>query len=380
MVGGFLKGAVAGAIVSGLALGTASVLMEGPADRSPRVDTVEVTPGSGFDPRREDRAASVPAPETRPDPGAPAQVTPAAPGDAVPRAETDSAPASAPMTDGADTLGPAPEGSTGDTARMTAADGPVAPRPPAPMQDAPRSDDRPARPASAPANTEAPSAEAPALRRNAAAFTNSGNRPLMAILLMEAAGSTVTFEMLESFPYPLSIALDPDRRGAADAAARYRDAGFEVVLAVDLPRNVSPEEARAALQDDIAQVRQAVAVLEDGAGGLPVAGAATILGRSGHGLVTRATDFDPARAVLAASGVPAATLQNDLDGQWQGTGTIEATLDEAAAAAENQRGVIVLGRMRAGTLRALSSWAGRGGARRVALAPVSAVLSAQPGR
>ena len=150
-----------------------------------------------------------------------------------------------------------------------------------------------------------------------------------------------------------------------------------MLLTVDLARDASPAETRAALQNGFARVPQAVAVLEGGAGGLPVTGAAPVLARSGHGLVTRPPDPGPASGVPAFADVPAAPLQHDLDGQGQDADAIESALDRAAATADAQRGVIVLGRMRADTLRALSRWSGQGGARRVTLAPVSAVLSAR---
>ena len=155
------------------------------------------------------------------------------------------------------------------------------------------------------------------------------------------------------------------------------EAGFEVLLTVDLSKDAAPSEIRAALRSGFAEVTQAVAVLEGSAGGLPVAGVAPILGQTGHGLVSRAPQSDPARNVLTLSDVAAVSLQRDLDGQGQGVDAISEALDQAAAEADAQRGVIVLGRMRPDTVRALSLWSGQGGARRVALAPVSAVLSAQ---
>ena len=383
MIGGFLKGALTGTIVAGLVAGTASMLTDPPAREAPQAGTVEVTPGSGFDARREDRAATLPGAEPRFEAGDPPQVTRPAPdraGDAVPRADPATAPATAPMTDGADTLGsapvfkPVPEAGSGGLAAPR--DSPVSSGQPSAMPDAPTTDQPVTAPQAQSATPEAEATREPALRRNAAAFANRGGKPLMAVVLVEVASSTLTFETLENFPYPLSIALDPDRPGAAEAAALYRTAGFEVLLTVDLAPNAAPAATRAALQSSLDRVPQAVAVLEGGAGGLPLAGMAPVLARSGHGLVTRTPDpdLDPGRGVPALAGVTAAPLQRDLDGQGQGTDAIEAALDQAAASADAQRGVIVLGRMRADTLRALSLWSGQGGARRMTLAPLSAVL------
>ena len=88
MIGGFLKGALTGTIVAGLVAGTASVLTDPPGREAPQAGTVEVTPGSGFDARREDRAATLPAPETRPEAGDPPQVTRPAPADRGTRRRT----------------------------------------------------------------------------------------------------------------------------------------------------------------------------------------------------------------------------------------------------------------------------------------------------
>jgi polysaccharide deacetylase 2 family uncharacterized protein YibQ len=367
---GFLKGALTGTIVAGVVAGTASVLSDPPRRPAPQAGTVEVTPGSVFDVRREDRAAALPDADTRPEPDDPPEVAEPAPGDDTPSTGAAPAPATPPEIDSADGFGngSVPDGDSGMGTVQD--DSPVASDPPSRMPEVPEADRA--------AQSAAPHEdrfEAPALRRNAAPFTNRGDKPLMAIVLIEAAGSTVSFETLESFPYPLTIALDPGRRGATEAAARYRDVGLEVVLTMDLPRGGAPDDISAALQASLDRVPQAVAVLDGGTGAGPAAAAAPVLARTGHGLVTRSSSPEPARRLLALAGVPVIALHRDLDGQGQPAEAIETALDQAAA--DPQRGVIVLGRMRADTVRALSRWSGQGGARRVTLAPVSAVLSAQ---
>lgn len=390
MIGGFLKGTLTGIIVAGLVAGTASVLSDPPQRFAPQAGTVEVTPGSGFDarPEDEDSAVTLPGAATRPKAGDPPQVSTPAPGDTTPSGDTDietgietgidmgidtgTARAADPMTETADTLGEGPATSDGSSDIATQRDSPVASDPPTPMPEAAGADQ--------PAQIAAPEAaapETPALRRNAAAFADRGGKPLMAIVLLAGDSDAVSIETLMNFPYPLSIAVDPDRADAAEIAARYRAAGFEVLLTVDLPQDAAPSDIRATLRSGVAEVPQAVAVLEGRAGGLPVAGAAPILAQTGHGLVAQTLEAGAAHGVLATTDVPAAPLQRDLDGQGQDADAVQAGLDQAAADADAQRGVIVLGRMRADTLRALSLWSGQGGARRVALAPVSAVLLTQ---
>jgi polysaccharide deacetylase 2 family uncharacterized protein YibQ len=365
VIGGFLKGALTGTIVAGLVAGTASVLAGTPDRGAPQVDTVTVTPGTDGDTRRDDHARALPDADTRPETSDPPKTVNPARDDMAPSTTAASAPASPPEIDGGDTLGDAPAAEDDSVRRADRGDDPVASDPPSRMPDA------------AEADQPADDARTPALRRNAAGFAKPHGKPLMAVVLMADDSDAVSLETLKGFPYPLSIAVDPGQSDAAEAAARYRDAGFEILLTVDLSNNAAPSEIRAALRSSFAEVTQAVAVLEASAGGLPVAGVAPILGQTGHGLVSRAPQPDPARKVLTLSDVPAAPLQRDLDGQGQGVDAISEALDQAAAEADAQRGVIVLGRMRPDTVRALSLWSGRGGARRVALAPVSAVLSAQ---
>lgn len=385
MVRGFLAGIVTGTVVSTLVLGVASLLLSGPEDDAPRprVDTVEVTPGSGFDPRREDRAATLPTPETRPDAGDPQSLTPPALDGFAPLAETDTTPAATPETGDADALGPVPA-PDGDSGRPAAPDdAPISSTGPARAPDAPRTGggtpsadtpEQPGRPGAEPPDAapqvDGTAPDAPAFRRNATAFANPRNKPLMAVVLIADGTGTVRIETLTSFPYPLSIAVDADWSGADAAARRYRDAGFEVLLRVELPRDTSAAETTAALRDGLDRVPQAVALLEGAAGGLPLSDVATLLARTGHGVVIRAA---PRPSTYAAS--PVAVLHDDLDDEGQDVSSMEDNLNQAAAAADRQQGVIVVGRLRADTLQALSLWSGRGGARSVALAPVSAVLS-----
>ncbi len=346
MIGGFLKGALTGFIVAGLIAGTASVLSDPPAQDGPETGEVEQPP-ERVDASHEDHAP------TRRERGG----------------TQDRAPSASRDIGSAGRLG---DGETPETGRESGArqDDPVTPEPDPQMSDAPGTDL-----SASSAGSEDDADEIPALQRNAETFEAPRDKPLLALLLIETEDDPVSFETLESFPYPLSIALRSENTDAAENAARYRAAGFEVVLTVDLPRDAAPADIRTALRSRLSQVPQAVAVLNEADTGLP-AGAAPILAQTGHGLLSRGAQAGAARDLLTLSGVPAARLQHDLEAQAQDVDAIRDALDEAADSAD-RRGVIVLGRTRADTLRALSLWSGQGGARRVTLAPVSAVLNAQ---
>ncbi|SHK82298.1 Uncharacterized conserved protein YibQ, putative polysaccharide deacetylase 2 family [Roseovarius marisflavi] len=236
-----------------------------------------------------------------------------------------------------------------------------------------------------PATAEAePSQAAPgALVANAVAFENPEAKPLMAIVLLDDGTSPIGLEALQSFPYPLSFAVDANWSGAAEAAARYKAAGFEVLALADLPEGASAVDAEVAMQAYLEAVPQAVAVMEGTGTGLQSDRAATeqlapILLESGHGLVMHPKGLNTAQKLMAREGVPSASVFRDFDANGQNANVIRRFLDQAAfKAGQQDEGVIMLGRLRADTISALLLWGLQDRATSVALAPVSAVLLAR---
>jgi polysaccharide deacetylase 2 family uncharacterized protein YibQ len=492
---------ITGTVVSVLALGAVSVLTEVPGMGAPEAETVEVTPGSGFDLKREDRQAALPEVEKSPEAAGAPQVVPPAPDDLSSLRGADTAPVRAPATGGeVDALGTPPEASSSSNGGVAVeSESPVLPSPQSLAPEAPQDEGRmeistdPAQPPApdpgeadaglgdsetgsgtgnetrsavpvfpdeeetptlapdaaqqspAPADTVTPvapdegpvpeaeqtaddSSEAPktlppsgtisdrvegvrsnrlpsigdapqtdevaaapedspaserAIERNAAPFENPEGKPLMAIILMDDGSSPIGLEALASFPYPLSLAVDADWSGAAEAAERYRAAGFEVLLTVDLPQSAAAVDTEVAMQAWLDQVPQAVALLEGDESGVQAsreasAQLAPILMESGHGIVMHPNALDMERKLLSREGVPAATLFRDFDGEGQDAATIRRFLDQAAMKADQQdEGVIMLGRLRADTISALLLWGLQDRAASVALAPVSAVLTVE---
>lgn len=485
-----------GTLVSGLVLGTMSVLSGGPDVAPPEAVSLEVPPGSGFDLRREDEQAALPETQSAPEGGAVSQVTPPAPDDLASVGQTDTAPAGPPETGEAEGLAEAPSVGAEGAGVEVQSDSPVLPSPQVPLPVVPRSEDSltistdPAQPpapepdtqsaglsaeqedAREPAEAESgsagsifpkeepapalmpeasengsepvapevspepeplidpapeeqqvpktlpalgtignraegvttnrlpnltdpapeaetatePEAAAPperALTRNAVAFDNPEGKPLMAIVLMDDGRSPIGLEALQSFPYPLSFAVDVGWPGAAAAAERYRAAGFEVLAMVNLSEGARAEDVEVAMQTWLAQVPQAVAVLEGTGTGVQTSREATaqlapILLESGHGLVMHPSGLNTAQKLIAREGVPSASLFRDFDGQGQNAAAIRRFLDQAAMKADQQEeGVIMLGRLRADTISALLLWGLQDRAASVAIAPVSAVLTAE---
>lgn len=241
------------------------------------------------------------------------------------------------------------------------------------------------------AQTEADTAEAlpelaptdlPAIEAHAAEFDNPEGKPMVSIVLIDNGRSPIGLEALAAFPYPLSFAVDPNSDGAAEAMARYRAAGFEVLILTDLPQGASAADTETTMQTLFAELPEAVAVMEGTGTGLQSSREAAeqlapILKETGHGLLMFPKGLDTASKLIAREGVPTATIFRDFDSDGQTATVIRRFLDQGAFKASRlEGGVIMLGRLRAETVSALLIWGLQDRVSQVALAPVSAVLKA----
>lgn len=222
----------------------------------------------------------------------------------------------------------------------------------------------------------------PPLEGYAAPFENPEDRPLMSIVLIDDAGS-IGAEALADFPYPLTFAIDPGLPDAADRMARHRAAGFEVVLLADLPAAASPQDAEVALAVWREALPEAVAILEGTGTGLQGNRALSdqvtnIAQATGLGLITQANGLNTVQKLAVRAGVPSAVVFRDFDGAGQTPVVMRRFLDQAAFRAGQEGAVIMLGRVRPDTVSALLLWGLQDRAERVALAPVSAVLTRGP--
>ncbi|WP_113913262.1 divergent polysaccharide deacteylase family protein [Roseovarius dicentrarchi] len=239
----------------------------------------------------------------------------------------------------------------------------------------------PATPDPVPAEDAVPAQSA--IIAHAATFDNPEGKPLMSIVLIDDGTSPIGLEALEAFPYPLSFAVDAAWPSAAEAMRRYRDAGFEVLAIADLPAGADARDTETTMQTVEAAVPEAVAILEGTGAGLQISREsseqlAPILLASGRGLVLYSKGLETAPKLIAREGVPVATIFRDFDAKDQSATVIRRFLDQAAfKAGRDEGGVIMLGRLRADTISALLLWGLQDRASRVALAPVSAVLTAR---
>ncbi|WP_146345563.1 divergent polysaccharide deacetylase family protein [Phaeobacter marinintestinus] len=229
------------------------------------------------------------------------------------------------------------------------------------------------------ATAPAPGKVDPPIKAYAAAFDDPGDRPLMSILLIDDTGS-VGAEALHDFPYPISFAIDPASPDAADKMAIHRAAGFEVVLLANLAATSSPQDAEVSFGVWLDTLPETVAILEGTGAGFQgnrgLSDQVTDIALStGRGLILQSSGLNTAQKLAAKAGVPSSTVFRDFDGAGQTPTVIRRFLDQAAFRARQEGGVIMLGRVRPDTISALLLWGLQDRAQRVALAPVSAVLT-----
>ncbi|WP_457648876.1 divergent polysaccharide deacetylase family protein [Profundibacter sp.] len=213
-----------------------------------------------------------------------------------------------------------------------------------------------------------------ALDAYAMPFENPDAKPMLSVVLIDDPDSPLSAEALVNLPFPLSFAIDATREDASEVAARYRAAGFEVMLLTNLPKGASASDVEVSFEAYINAVPEAVAVLDRDATAVEAQQIAGILSDRGLGLVTPSKGLNSAQKAAQREGVPAALIYRELDGGNEEVPAIRQYLDRAAFRATQEGSVIMLGHTRPETIKALVLWALEGRAASVAIAPVSAVL------
>lgn len=223
---------------------------------------------------------------------------------------------------------------------------------------------------------------APALVRYGTDFENVDNKPLIGIILMDDGSMNGASAAVASLPFAVTVVIDPSEEGAVERLAAYRAAGIEVGVQSALPANATPTDVEIALEATFATLPETVLLLDAGDGGLQNDRAVTEqamegLAEDGRGLVTVSKGLNMALRAAEQADVPAGVIFRDLDAEDQDARVIRRFLDQAAFRARQESGVLLLARVRPNTISALVLWGTANRAGQVAVAPVSAVLSAQ---
>ena len=245
-------------------------------------------------------------------------------------------------------------------------------------------------------NTEEPQTEAevvetepvvtagPPLELYATPFDNPEQKPLMSVVLIDDGVSTAEQESglaaLKDFPFALTFAVDVYAADARDKMRLYRDAGYEVLALMDLPEQASAVDAEINLAAALDVMPEVIGLMEGTGTGLQGSREAaeqlvTALSETGHGFVLQSKGLNTLEQLAARDGVPARVVFRDFDSAGQTARVIRRFLDQAAFRAGQEGGVIMLGRLRSETISALLLWGFQDRAQRVALAPVSAILT-----
>ncbi|OUD08597.1 hypothetical protein BVC71_11695 [Marivivens niveibacter] len=218
-----------------------------------------------------------------------------------------------------------------------------------------------------------------ALEDYSAPFSNAGNLPLMSFVVMDEGGLPNGPAVLASIPFDVTVALsiaDPDAEAKMSA---YRAAGFEVLIMNPIPQGATASDAAQVIQGSFSILPEAIGILDLGEAGLgsnrnAIEVVMSELARAGRGYVALDSGLNSGMRAAETADVPATLVSRDLDGDGQGSSVIRRFIDNGAFQARQQSGVVMLARLRADTVSALTLWSTANRASQVALAPVSAVL------
>lgn len=233
-----------------------------------------------------------------------------------------------------------------------------------------------------PAESE-PAATKPPREAFAAKWSNPDNKPVLAVVILDRglAGGGLDPAVLDSLPFPVTFALDPEREGAASVAAAHRAAGKEVaILAGDLPQGATDADFEVAYQSYVSILAETVALI-----GLPDADfqksnlaaqhVAALLSADGRGLITFDKGLNPGRRAAEKAGVAVTSVDRFFDDASAGNGTLMRELDRAAFTA-GQRGTYVIALPSTPeAITALMAWAAGPGTSHVILGPATAVMT-----
>ena len=223
------------------------------------------------------------------------------------------------------------------------------------------------------------------IRKFGAKFTNTDGKPVLALLILDrgVAEGGLDPGAIAALPFPMTVALDPTRDDAAEAAALYRKAGAEVVLmASNLPQGATPADLEVAYQAYVSAIPEAIGILggstsEIQRSSLVAQHVAALLKADGRGMITYDQGLNPGRRAAEKLGVPTAAIERVYGTAEDNSGTLTRELDRAAFTA-GQRGRLVIAiPSTPEAVTGLVAWAAGAGASGVAIAPISAVMLGQ---
>nr|WP_246212817.1 divergent polysaccharide deacetylase family protein [Marivivens donghaensis] len=206
--------------------------------------------------------------------------------------------------------------------------------------------------------------------------------PKLSIILIDEGALPDGPTLVRSIPFDVTVAIPMSDENAAQKMRDYRAAGIEVVAIADLPAGASAGDAATSMEATFNTLPETVALLDIGIDGAQPSRQATeaVLSRldaDGRGYISGLDGLGSGLRLADTFDVPAVEIARDLDSNGQDATVIRRFLDFAAFQTRQQDGAVLLARIRAETISALTLWATANRASQVALAPVSAILLEQ---
>lgn len=220
----------------------------------------------------------------------------------------------------------------------------------------------------------------PPIRAYSQPFDAPEDQPLFSVLLVDPGTEAGGLDRatLKTIDFPVTIAIDPTRADAAEAAADFRAAGFEVaILASGLPAGATVKDLEVSVEAWRRVIPEAVAVVEPDSsvyrGDRQMAQQLVgILAREGIGLIAQGKGLNPGWQQAEKADLPRARVWRVLDGGRDKAPVIKRTLERAEFEAARGQSVVVMLHAWPESVAGLIGWQPEKNARLV-LAPVSAV-------
>jgi polysaccharide deacetylase 2 family uncharacterized protein YibQ len=220
----------------------------------------------------------------------------------------------------------------------------------------------------------------PAIIAFSADYTKSTTAPEMSVILVDIGELDPTSPQLANLPFPVTFAVDALAPGAGERAQMYRSAGLEVLSLIGLPEGASAQDVAVTINQARDLVPVSVGFLDVPSASFQatrdiaaqvVASAAS----SGHGVVSFSRGLNALMQEATRADEPAALVFRDFDGRDQNLAAIKRFLDQAAFRAGIDEDIVLVGRAKEDTMKALVEWSLGNRAATVELVPVSFLLT-----
>jgi len=229
-----------------------------------------------------------------------------------------------------------------------------------------------------------PIATGPAFEAFAAEYQDTGEKALLAVILIDPGEGGMDRNFLKNLSFPVTFAVPATGDRAQFIDAEYREKGFEVLAMVpsDGPATLSRRARPKNLSDLLADYRQAVPGsigLMDFPGGelhqdsRLLRALAEGLATSGHAMLTNKRRINNSDRIAQSAGIAYAKILRPIDADGS-VPSIRRALERAALTASKAGGAVIVGYSEPQTIKTLYEWILSNSARSVDVAPVSAVI------